>query len=71
MGFGTEVLFIVVLGVLLLGPRRMAAVMGRIADAKAQLERTARNFKDQLDAELDPTIGSEPVTSYPKTAGEQ
>jgi Sec-independent protein translocase protein TatA len=71
VGFGTEVLFICLLGVLLLGPKRMATFFGHLARTKAQLEHATRNFKTQLDAELEPTFGSETAESYPKTTGEQ
>ena len=71
MGFGTEVLFIVVLGVLLLGPQKVAAILGHIARAKAQLERASGNFKAQLSAELEPTFRSETATSHPETIGKQ
>lgn len=65
MGFGTEVLSIFVLGMLLLGPKRMAAVVGHLARAKAQMEHATQNLKAQLDAEVGPT------TSYPKAVVEQ
>ena len=71
MGFGTEVLFICILGVLLLGPKKMTAILGYIVRAKAQLEQTTRNFKAQLDAELEPTFDREPGAPCSKTAGEQ
>jgi Sec-independent protein translocase protein TatA len=71
VGFGTELLFICLLGMLLLGPRRMATFVGHLARAKAQLEHATRNFKAQLDAELEPTFASETAASYPETAEEQ
>ena len=71
MGFGTEFLFICMLGVLFLGPKRMATFFGHLARTKAQLEHATRNFKAQLDAELEPTFGSDTAASYPKTAEEQ
>jgi Sec-independent protein translocase protein TatA len=71
VGFGTEFLFICVLGVLLLGPKRMATFVGHLARTKAQLEHARRNFKAQLDAEVEPTFGSETPASYPETPGEQ
>jgi Sec-independent protein translocase protein TatA len=71
VGFGAEFLFICVLGVLLLGPKRMATLVGHLARTKAQLEHATRNFKAQLDAELEPKFGSETAASYPETAEEQ
>jgi len=52
--FGTEILFMLVLGTLLLGPKRLRTMLGHVARAKAQLERASRRFKSQLEAELDP-----------------
>ena len=71
MGLGTEVLFIGLLGALLLGPRRMAKALGHIVRAKDQLDRATRNFKAQLDGELEPTFDAEPATPYSKTAEER
>ena len=53
MGLGTEILFTIALGGLLLGPKRMHAVLGNVARAKAQLEKASRNLKSQLEAELE------------------
>jgi Sec-independent protein translocase protein TatA len=52
---GTEILFILTLGLLVLGPKRMHAMIGHVARAKAQFEEASRGFKSQLAAELDPT----------------
>ena len=52
MGFGTEVLFVLVLGLLLLGPKRLHTLLGQLGRAKAQLEEASRAFKSQLGAEL-------------------
>lgn len=71
MGFGTELLAIVVLGMLLLGPKRMAAIFGHLARAKAQMEHATRNLKAQLDAEVGPTSGSGSAASRPTAVGEQ
>ena len=53
MGFGTEIVFLLVLGLLLLGPKRLPAILGHVARAKAQFEGTTRSFKSQLQAELE------------------
>ena len=71
MGFGTEVLFMLVLGLLLLGPRRVPAILGHIARAKAQLEQATRHFMARLDAAPESRGDSEQATAYPTTAGEQ
>ena len=53
MGFGTEVLFMIALGLVVLGPKRMHAMLGHVARAKAELENAARGMKCQLAAELE------------------
>lgn len=53
MGFGTEIVFLLVLGLLLLGPKRLPAILGHVAKAKAQFEGATRSFKSQLQAELE------------------
>jgi Sec-independent protein translocase protein TatA len=52
VGFGTEILFLLVLGLLVLGPRRLHTMLGHAARAKAQFEEASRGLKSQLDAEL-------------------
>ena len=53
MGFGTEILFMLMLGLLVLGPKRLHTMLGHVARAKAQFEEASRGFKSQLGAELD------------------
>ena len=53
MGFGAEVLFIVLLGLLVLGPKRLHIVLAEVARAKARFEEASRGFKSQLTAELE------------------
>jgi Sec-independent protein translocase protein TatA len=53
VGIGTEVLFILVLGLLLLGPKRLPEILAHVARAKAQFENATRSFKSQLEAELE------------------
>jgi Sec-independent protein translocase protein TatA len=53
MGFGTELLFILMLGMLVLGPKRLHTMVGHIARAKARFEEASRSFQSQLAAELD------------------
>jgi len=53
MGFGAEILFVLLLGLLVLGPKRLVTMMGQVARAKSQVENAARGFKSQLSAELD------------------
>ena len=53
MGFGTEIFFFVALGVLVLGPKRLHAVMAHVTRAKARFEEITHAFKSQLAEELD------------------
>ena len=52
MGFGTEIFFFAGLGVLVLGPKRLHAMIGHVMRAKAQFEETTQAFKSQLVEEL-------------------
>ena len=53
MGLGTEILFVLMLGLLVLGPKQLQTLLGRVARAKAQFEEACRSFKSQLAAEVD------------------
>ena len=53
MGFA--ILFVLMLGLLLLGPKQLHTLLGHVARAKAQFEQASRGFKSQLAAELDAT----------------
>jgi Sec-independent protein translocase protein TatA len=53
VGFGTEILFVLVLGLLVLGPKRLYTILGHVARAKAQFEEASRGFRSQLSAELE------------------
>ena len=53
MGFGAEILFILLLGLLVLGPKRLHIVLANVARAKARFEEASRGFKSQLTAELE------------------
>lgn len=53
MGFGTEILFVLVLGLLVLGPKQLHTLLGHVVRAKAQFEEASRGFKSQIAAELD------------------
>jgi Sec-independent protein translocase protein TatA len=55
VGFGTEILFMLMLGLVVLGPKRLHAMLGHVARAKAELENSTRGVKSQLGAELDAT----------------
>jgi len=71
MGFGTEILFIVLLGLVVLGPKRMHAMLGHVARAKAELENAARGIKSQLATELDAASGAGKADPSHEMAGEQ
>ena len=70
MGFATNILFLGALGLLLLGPKRLPAILGHIARAKRQLETASRSWKSQLNMELEAHDHREAGTADSKTAGE-
>jgi Sec-independent protein translocase protein TatA len=53
VGFGTEMLFVLILGLLVLGPKRLHNMLAHAARAKADFDDASRGFKSQLAAELD------------------
>lgn len=53
MGFGSEIIFVLVLGLLLLGPKRMHTMLGHVARAKAQFQEAALGLRSQLSPELE------------------
>ena len=55
MGLGSEILFILVIGLLVLGPKQLHTLLGHVTRAKAQFEEASRGFKSQLAVELDAT----------------
>jgi sec-independent protein translocase protein TatA len=55
VGLGSEILFILVIGLLVLGPKQLHTLLGHVARAKAQFEDASRSFKSQLAVELDAT----------------
>jgi Sec-independent protein translocase protein TatA len=71
MSFGTEVLFMLMLVFLFVGPKRLPTILGQIARAKAQLENATRNLKSELEVEFEPQRHDEHIAANPKTAGEQ
>jgi Sec-independent protein translocase protein TatA len=52
MGLGAGILLVLLLGLLVLGPRQLHTMLVQVARAKAQLENAKRGFKSQLAAEL-------------------
>ena len=53
MGFGMEILFILMLGLLLLGPKKLHTLLEHVAQAKAQFADVRRGFTSQLKGEFD------------------
>jgi Sec-independent protein translocase protein TatA len=70
VGFGTEILFIIMLGLVVLGPKQLHAMLGHVARARAELENTTRGIKSQLAAELDATHGDSKSDGSHKMAGD-
>ena len=62
MGFG--ILFVLMLGLLILGPKQLHTLLGHVARAKAQFEQASRGFKSQLAAELDAADLGEKTDSH-------
>ena len=69
MGLGTELLFVFVLGFLVLGPKRLPALLSRIARAKAQLKQATNTLTTELDAALEPH--KQPERNFQATTGGQ
>jgi Sec-independent protein translocase protein TatA len=63
VGFGTEVLFMLMLGLLVLGPKRLHAMLGYVARAKAELENATHCIKSQVAAQLDAETQESPKES--------
>ncbi len=71
MGLGSEILFILVLGLLVLGPKHLHTLLGHVARAKAQFEQASRGFKSQLEAELDATHHKAEIDASYDSDGDQ
>jgi Sec-independent protein translocase protein TatA len=54
MGFGMEMIFLLMLGFLVLGPKQLRALLGHVATVKAQVEEVTRGLKSQLASEVHP-----------------
>jgi Sec-independent protein translocase protein TatA len=63
VGFGTEIFFFMALGVIVLGPRRLQALIGHVARAKARFEETTQALESQLAKEVDEKHSERPKSS--------
>jgi Sec-independent protein translocase protein TatA len=52
MGLGTELPLLLALGFVVLGPKRMQAMLGHVARAKAELHKASRGIKSQFPGEI-------------------
>jgi Sec-independent protein translocase protein TatA len=48
-----EILFVLMLGLLILGPKRLHTILVRVSQAKAELQNATRELRSQLASELD------------------
>jgi Sec-independent protein translocase protein TatA len=71
VGLGTEILFILMLGLLLLGPKQMHTLLGHVVRAKAKFEEASRGLKSQLAAELDAVQQEGETDASHELAGDQ
>jgi len=53
MGFGTGLVLFVAVGFLILGPKRMQEILRQVAKARAELQRSSRQIRSHLTAEID------------------
>jgi Sec-independent protein translocase protein TatA len=53
VGFGTEILFILLLGLLVYGPKQLLTLLNRVARARSQFENATCGFQSLLSAEFD------------------
>ena len=71
MGFGTEILFVLMLGLLLLGPKQLHTLLGHVTRARAQFEEASRGFKSQLAAELDAAYQNDKTDCSHESVGDR
>jgi len=57
MGFGMEMLFVLMLGLLILGPKRLHTILVHVSQAKVELQNATRGLRSQLAGELDAARG--------------
>lgn len=69
MGFGSEILFLMLLGLVLLGPKRMHAMLGQVARVKAQFEKATLGLKSQLASEIEVVPANSKFDGSPDSYG--
>jgi Sec-independent protein translocase protein TatA len=70
VGLGSEILFILVLGMLVLGPKQLHKLLEHVVRAKAQFEQATRGLKSQLTAELQAAHQGKEADTSPEMAGD-
>ena len=68
---GTEILFILMLGLLVLGPKQLHVLLRHVARAKTQFEEASRGLKSQLEAELEATHQESETDTSHELVGDQ
>jgi Sec-independent protein translocase protein TatA len=71
VGLGTEILFMLVLGLLILGPKQLHTLLAHLARAKAKFEEASRGFKSQLAAELGTAHREEETDASRESVGDR
>ena len=71
MGFGTEILFVLMLALILFGPKRLHTMLGHLARAKARFEQASHGLQSQLEVELDTPSPAGKSASSQALAGDQ
>jgi Sec-independent protein translocase protein TatA len=81
VGFGTEGIFLLLLGFLFLGPKQLQGLLKQVARVKAQIAEASRSLESQIAGEISSThekalvdaISAELISAEasPKAAAEQ
>ena len=71
MGFGAELLFLVVLGFLLFEPKKLPAIFRKLARSKAQLRHVTDTLTSHLDTALEPEGQQAELNLEARTDGRQ
>jgi len=70
VGFGMEMVFVLVLGLLILGPKRLHTMLTYVARAKAELETATRGVKSHLATELHAALEESKTGQSHESGGE-